>query len=602
MGPRLSTTTTPAVPKSNRRPEPSGTGRRLSIWYGVLIFILIIFTARLFYLQIIRHDYYRAQALADQLKEYIIPAERGTIKAKSGSGEVPLVLNEKLYTLYADPVFIKNVRDSADKVAAVMGAKADDYEKKMKTPITRYVVLERRLSEDQRKKIEGLKLPGIGTQPQNYRTYPQGSLAAQVLGFVNNDGEGAYGVEQALDETLKGVPGKLKAITDAEGVPLAASRDNIQVDPKPGKDIVLTLDLGIQKQLEAILKQGLDNSKSASGGALIMEADSGAIRAMANFPTYDPAQYFKNTDAQAFNNALVSSPLEVGSIMKVLTVPAALDQGVVKSDTSYSDPNHWNLDGHEITNIEEIGGPGTRSITDILNRSINTGAVWLLMQMGGKTGQVTDSARERWHDYMVNRYRLGQTTGIEQGYEAEGSIPDPKKGYALQLTYANTSFGQAMTATPLQMAAALAAILNGGTYYRPTLVDNTIDASGKAQIQKPEALRSGVVSPQVGQDLKVMLEYAVAHHSFKKPFPANFSVGGKTGTAQIANPAGGYYDDRFNGTYVGFVGGDKVQYVIAVRVNEPKVGKYAGSGAAQPIFGDLAHMLINDFNVIPRSL
>ena len=592
MGPRPRAATTPSQPKSNRR---------LTIWYGVLIIILAIFIARLFYLQVIRHDYYRAQALADQLKEYKIEAERGVIKAKSGSGQVPLVLNEKLYTLYADPVFIKNAHDSADKVATVMGAKTDDYEKLMKSRGTRYAVLARRVSEDQKKRITSLKLPGVGTQAQNYRTYPQGSLAAQVLGFVNDDGQGSYGVEQALDETLKGVPGKLKAITDAEGVPLAASRDNIQVDPRPGKDIVLTLDLGMQKQLEAILKQGLDSSKSASGGALIMEANTGAVRAMANFPTYDPASYFKNADAQVFNNALVSSPLEVGSIMKVLTIPAALDQGVVKLDTTYSDPNHWNLDGHEITNIEEIGGPGTHSVTDILNRSINTGAVWLLMQMGGKTGQVTDSARERWHDYMVNRYRLGQPTGIEQGYEAEGFIPDPKEGYALQLTYANTSFGQAMTATPLQMAAALAAILNGGTYYRPTLVDNTIDASGKVEAQKPEALRSGVVSPQVGQELKSMMEYAVAHHSFKKPFPANFSVGGKTGTAQIANPAGGYYEDRFNGTYVGFVGGDKVQYVIAVRVNEPKLGKYAGSGAAQPIFGDLAHMLTNDFNVIPKS-
>src|SRR3989344_5316799 len=592
MGPRPRAATTPSQPKSNRR---------LTIWYGVLIIILAIFIARLFYLQVIRHDYYRAQALADQLKEYKIEAERGVIKAKSGSGQVPLVLNEKLYTLYADPVFIKNAHDSADKVATVMGAKTDDYEKLMKSRGTRYAVLARRVSEDQKKRITSLKLPGVGTQAQNYRTYPQGSLAAQVLGFVNDDGQGSYGVEQALDETLKGVPGKLKAITDAEGVPLAASRDNIQVDPRPGKDIVLTLDLGMQKQLEAILKQGLDSSKSASGGALIMEADSGAIRAMANLPTYNPAEYFNVSDAQRFNNATVSSPLEVGSVMKTLTISAALDLGVVKADTTYADPNRWKLDDHEITNIEEIGGPGTRSMTDILNRSINTGAVWLLMQMGGKTGEVTQTARERWHDYMVNRYRLGKPTGIEQGYEAEGFIPDPKSGYALQLTYANTAFGQAMTATPLQLSAALASILNGGTYYRPTLIDSIIDSSGKAEPKKPEALRTSVVKPSVGSELKAIMEYSVAHHTFKKPFPANFSVGGKTGTAQIANPAGGYYDNRYNGIYLGFVGGDRVQYVIAVRVNEPKVGKYAGSGAAQPLFGELAQMLINDFKVTPRS-
>ena len=592
MGPRLNTATAPSAPKS---------GRRLSIWYGVLIFILAVFVARLFYLQIIRHDYYRSQALSDQLKEYAVPAERGIISARSGSGIVPLVLNEKLYTLFADPVFIKNASDTAKKVAAVTSASATDYEKLMQTKDSRYVVLTRRLSEDQKKQISALKLPGVGTQAQNYRTYPQGSLASQVLGFVNNDGKGTYGIEQALDKSLTGTPGKLKAITDAQGVPLAASRDNVQISPQNGKDLVLTLDLGMQRQLETILKQGLDNSKSDSGGALIMEADTGAIRAMANLPTYNPAEYFKVSDAQRFNNAVVSSPLEVGSVMKTLTVSAALDLGVVKADATYADPNHWNLDNHEITNIEEIGGPGTRSVTDILNRSINTGAVWLLMQMGGKTGEVTQTARERWHDYMVNRYRLDKPTGIEQGYEAGGSIPDPKSGYALQLTYANTAFGQAMTATPLQMATALASILNGGTYYRPTLIDRTVDDSGKIELQKPESLRTGVVKPNVGLELKAIMEYSVTHHTFKKPFPANFSVGGKTGTAQIANPAGGYYGDRYNGTYLGFVGGDKVQYVIAVRVNEPKVGKYAGSGAAQPIFGDLAHMLIDNFNVVPKS-
>lgn len=578
---------------------------RLAVWYYLLILILAIFIARLFYLQIIRYDYYHAQALADQQKEYVIPATRGTISARSGSGTVPLVLNEKLYTLYADPVYIKNVADSAKKVAAITGGDASEYQKAMTTKDTRFVVLARRVSEDKKKQITDLKLPGVGTQAQDYRTYPQDSLAAQVLGFMNNDGKGTYGVEQAEDGKLSGTPGKLKAITDAQGVPLAASRDNVQVDPKPGKDVVLTLDLGMQKQLEAILKRGLDKVSSKSGSALIMDVDSGAIRAMANYPTYNPAQYFEVTDNSVFNNAAVSSPLEVGSIMKTLTASAALDQGVIQADTTYSDPSRWELDGHTITNIEEDGGPGVHSISDILNLSINTGATWMLMQMGGKTGEVTQTARDRWHDYMVNHFNLGKLTGVEQGYEASGYVPDPNKGYALQLTYANTSFGQAMTATPLQMAAALAAVLNGGTYWRPTLIDQIVDSSGKAQPQKPEALRTGVVKPQVGEQLKSMLEYALKEH-YKAGFSYlnfsdNFSVGGKTGTAQIADPAGGYYAELFNGTYVGFVGGDRVQYVIFVRVNEPHGVKYAGSGAAQPIFGDLAHMLIDNFNVVPKS-
>jgi len=585
--------------------RPPSANRRLNVWYGVLILVIAIIIGRLFYLQVIRHDHYRQAALSDQLKESIIPAERGIIEAHETSGVVPIVLNQKLYTLYADPLFIKNPHDSAVKTAAITHGDAGQYESLMKTKDSRYAILAKRLSEDQNRQILGLKLPGIGTQAQDYRTYPQGNLASQVLGFVNNDGQGTYGIEQALDAQLAGKPGELKAITDAAGVPLAASRDNIQIDPKNGSNVVLTIDLGMQKQLETILKAGLDKAHSGSGSALIIDPNSGAVKAMANWPTYDPSQYYNVTDASLFTNAAVSSPLEVGSIMKILTASAALDQGVIKQDTTYYDPSHWLLDGHEITNIEEDGGAGTRSIAQILDLSINTGATWMLMQMGGQTGTVTQTARDKWHDYMVNHFQLGKPTGIEQGYESPGYIPPPDQGYALQLTYANTAFGQAMTATPLQMAAAASSILNGGTYYQPRLVDQTIDSSGKTTTKKPVVVRRDVVSSQVSQEMQSLMEYVVHSHYLSGftylTFPGNYIVGGKTGTAQIADPAGGYYADKYNGTYIGFVGGDKPQYVIVVRVNQPNIGGYAGSGAAQPIFSDLAHMLIDDFNVTPKS-
>lgn len=583
-----------------------GANRRLLVWYGALLLVIALVIVRLFYLQVVRHDYYRQQALNDQLREYSIASERGVIKAYEAGSIVPLVLNQKLYTLYADPSFIKDPSREAAKTAAVTHGDASHYEKLMKVKNSRYQILAKRLSEEQKDKIAALKLPGVGTQAQDYRTYPQGNLAAQILGFVNNDGKGTYGIEQALDKELTGTPGRLKAITDAAGVPLAASNDNIQIDPKNGDNVVLTIDLGMQKQLETILKAGLDKAKSKSGSAIIMDPTTGAIKAMANWPSYDPSQYYNVDNPSVFTNAAVSSPLEVGSIMKTLTAAAALDQGVIKPDTTYYDPAHWLLDGSEITNIEEDGGAGTRSIAQILDLSINTGATWMLMQMGGKTGEVTKTARDRWHDYMVNHYRLGQPTGIEQGYESAGYIPEPDKGYALQLTYANTSFGQAMTATPLQMAAALSSIINGGTYYQPHLVDQTINSEGKATPKKPNVIRRGVVSAQVSTQMQSLMEYVVRNHyetgGFRYlNFPDNYIVGGKTGTAQIANPDGGYYADKYNGTYIGFVGGDKPQYVIATRVNEPGIGGYAGSGAAQPIFADVAHMLINDFNVTPKS-
>ncbi len=543
--------------------------------------------------------------MTSQLKQYSIAPERGIIKAYEAGKQVPLVLNQKLYTLYADPKFIKNASEDSLKLAAIIGGNPQEYSNLMGTKL-RYVILAKRLSEDQANKIKALKLPGIGTQALDYRTYPQGVLAAQVLGFVNNDGIGTYGVEQFLNKQLSGTPGELKAITDASGVPLAASKENIQVDPINGSDIVLTIDLGMQKQLETILKAGLDKAKSQSGSALIMDANTGAIKAMANWPSYDPGQYYTVSDASLFTNPSVSSPLEIGSTMKTMTVAAGLDQGVIKPDTTYSDPSHWPLDGHEITNIEEDGGAGTRSIAQVLDLSINTGATWVLMQMGGKTGEVNQTARDRWHDYMVNHFQLGKPTNIEQGYEAAGYIPDPDKGYALQLTYANTAFGQAMTATITQLAAAVSSIVNGGTYYQPTLVDQVIDPTGKVTKKSPTIVKQGVVSAQTSQQMQALMEYVVRNHyqngGFRYlNFPDNYIVGGKTGTAEVANPTGGYYTDKYNGTYVGFVGGDRPQYVISVRINEPGIGGYAGSGAAQPVFSDLAHMLINDFNVTPKS-
>ena len=581
------------------------SNRRINVWYVALVIILVVFVARLFYLQIVKHDYYQSSALATQLKEYEIPAERGTIKAYENGSVVPLVLNEKLYTLFADPTFVIDPDSDAAKLAAISKGDATAYAKAMRMPNTRYMVLTKRLSEEQKNQITQLKLPGIGTQAQDYRVYSQGSLAAQLLGFVNNDGEGKYGVEQALNETLAGTPGELKAVTDAEGVPLAASKDNIEIAPKNGSQVILTIDVGMQKQLETLLKAGLDRVKSTSGSALILDPNSGAVKAMANWPTYNPSKYFEVSDQNRFNNAAVSSPLEVGSSMKSLTVSAALDLGVVKPSTSYYDPGKWKLDDHEITNIEEVGGAGSRTVGDIITRSINTGATWMLMQMGGKTGEVNKQARERWHDYMVNHFQLGKPTGIEQGYEASGSIPDPNNGYALQLTYANTAFGQAMTATPLQMAAALSGVVNGGTYYQPRLVDQTIKPDGQVEDKTPKVIQEEVVSKQTSSQVRKLLSNAVkqkvANGISYLRFPSGYEVGGKTGTAQIANPAGGYYDYKFNGTYVGFVGGDKPEYVIVVRVDEPKIGKYAGSAAAQPLFADIVHMLINNFNVTPKA-
>jgi len=226
------------------------------------------------------------------------------------------------------------------------------------------------------------------------------------------------------------------------------------------------------------------------------------------------------------------------------------------------------------------------------------------MQMGG--GQLDAKGRDAWYDYLTKHYMLGKPTGIEQGYEAVPPVTPPQdNGSGIDLTYANMAFGQAIQLTALQMAAADSSVLNGGTYYKPTLVDQYIEPSGEAVINKPQVEDSNVVSPKVSQELWPLMEYVVQQHEIDGfpylNFPSNYMVGGKTGTAQIAQPGGGYYANKYNGTYVGFVGGDKPQYVIVVYNIQPNVPGYAGSYGGQPVFSDIAHMLINNSFVTPKS-
>lgn len=580
--------------------------KRIRIWHGLIIAIIAVFGLRLFYIQVIQYDYFKSAALSDQLRQYEIPASRGTIKAYNGDNIVPIVLNQKLYTLFADPNYIedKDLSRYEKEVVNVLGGQPSDYTAKLKKKDTHYSVLGRKLSEDQSKKVRALKLPGLGTDEQEYRTYPQGQLASQLLGFVNGENKGRYGIEQALNDKLSGTPGQLKAITDVRGVPLVASKDNIQTSAVSGDDVVLSIDMAMQVQMEQILKQKAEQTKSELLSAIIMDPRTGQIKAMANFPTYDPTKISDVKDPAVLQNAVVSNSIEPGSIMKALTTAAALDQGVIKSNTSFYDPARYTINGYTITNIEEDGGPRQQSVASTLALSLNTGVTWELMQMGG--GSVNEKAIKAWHEYMANRYLFGAKTGVEQGYESGGIVPaaNPKKP-AIALTYANTSFGQGVTMTALQAAAALSAVVNGGTYYKPTLVDQVIDGQGKTHKQKPNVIKKDVVSAKTSAEMIPLLEQVVTHYykdGFKYlNFGDQYSVGGKTGTAQIAKPTGGYDENDFNGTYTGFVGGDQPEYVVVVFNNKPKVAGYAGSRAGMPVFADLVHMLINNGFVDPKS-
>jgi stage V sporulation protein D (sporulation-specific penicillin-binding protein) len=577
--------------------------KRIRIIYTVLVIVFSVFILRLFYLQVIKHDYYQQAANNDQLKQYSIPAQRGLIEANSGSQIVPIVLNQTLYTLFADPPFIKTPGQDAAKIAKIIGGNTNTYTQQMKTSNTQYVILAKQITQSQSDAILKLSLPGIDTTGQDYRTYPDGQLASQLLGFVDGNGVGQYGIEQALNSTLSGTPGEVKAVTDAQGIPLVGDKNNILKQPVNGSNVNLTINLGIQQQLEGILASGLKKVNSTSGSALIINPNNGNIVAMTNYPTYNPTNYGNVSNPSVYQNATVDTPLEPGSVMKTLTVSAALNLGAISSPSeTFNDPGSYSIDGSEITDIAQDSGvdKGTISVTSILVNSLNTGATWMLMQMGG--GQINNKARANWYNYMVNHFHLGAATGIQQGYEAAGYVPNPSTGPALDLTYANTAFGQAVTVTPLQLAAAVSAVLNGGTYYIPNLVQSIQNpTTGQTTYEQPKVWKTNIVKPLVGQQLESIMEAVVNTNYYfyqMSQTPAGYIVGGKTGTAQIAQPSGGYYANLFNGTFIGFVGTNKPQYVIMVEVNQPHIPEnsidtYAGAGAAAPIFGQISKMLID---------
>lgn len=579
---------------------------RTRLWYGFIMVIFAVFAVRLFYTQVIRYEHYKAMALSDQTREYDVIPERGRIYAQLGGQSIPLVVNQKLYTVFADPSIIKHPEKTAAIVAPILELDVQTVTEKLKTKNTRYVVLKKKVTPEKNKQLLSGKYAGIATQQVNYRVYPQGTMAAQVLGFVNDDGEGKYGLEQSLDSSLAGKKGRLKAITDVNGVPLAASSDNLLIQPEAGKNVMLTIDVGMQEQVERIVKTAQEKFRSKNVSALVMETNTGAIKAMANYPTFDPANYQQVEDGTVFQNYSVATPIEPGSITKILTVAAGIDKGVISEGTSYYDPGRWVIDDAKVLNVAEGTGTGTQSIKSLLNLSLNTGATWTLMQLGG--GKLSQQGRQTLHDYFVDRYRLGQKTGIEQGYEGIGFVPEPEdKDNGINITYANMSFGQAYAASALQMGASLSAIVNGGTYYQPRLVQGTADETGVMIKKEPVILANDVVSKNTSQSMVRLLDYVTeAHADGGFPymrFDSKYSVGGKTGTAQITDEKTHLYrEDVFNGTFMGYVGGDKPQYTIVVYNIEPRgYGGFAGAQTGQPLFAEIAHMLINNFDVSPKS-
>ncbi|HSE61055.1 MAG TPA: penicillin-binding transpeptidase domain-containing protein, partial [Candidatus Saccharimonadales bacterium] len=356
-----------------------------------------IFVVRLFYLQIVQHDYYISEATKEHITKFTIPAKRGLIYARDGKSEfAPLVLNEPVFTAYADPRYVKDIEKVKTMLHRVAGGNlVSKFEDGLKDTSRQYVVLARNLNKQQAELLKKEKLSGLGLQEAEKRVYPENQLGAQVLGFVNGEGRGQYGLEEGMDLQLSGTAGTLKAVTDVYGIPLSVGADSVQTPAQNGRNVVLSIDRNVQNKVEQALKHGLEKSKATKGSVLVMDPNTGQILAMANLPTFNPNEYDKVSDYTMFQNRVISDPYEPGSVIKALTMAAGLDSGTIEPGTTYNNTGRVQIDDATITNV--LTSPrGTVTMTQVLEYSFNTGAVWVLQQFGG--GAVNAKAKEKLYD------------------------------------------------------------------------------------------------------------------------------------------------------------------------------------------------------------
>lgn len=561
-----------------------------------LFLVLAIFIVRLFYIQVIEHDKYAAQADQMQINKRTINPERGEFFVRDRDGTLsPLVLNQTVYTVFADPTQIKDAGKIRDLIKKVAGGQAltNNFDKLGDTT-TQYVVLARQVTHTQAKRIREADLKGVGLQATSRRIYPEGSLAAQTLGFVNVDGQGQYGIEQYLNKELTGEPGVLQSVTDVRHIPLTIGAHDVSVPAKNGTDYVLSIDRSIQAHAERSLEEGLRRVNATKGSVAVMEIDTGRILAMANLPSYDPANYNKVTDTAIFQNTITMRPYEPGSVIKPFTISASMNVGSIGRYATFHNTGCIKVADAEICNLYRQVDGQTLDIADILRYSLNTGAVWALEQMGG--GDINLTARQRLYDYFTANYRFVQKTNIEVSGEAIGSIMKPDSSNGAKVTYSNMTFGQGINVTMIQIIAAFSAVINGGTYYQPTLILGTINKNGELVEQKPKVVATGVLKSEISKDLKEMLRAIRTSSAYLSQVDRGYYVGGKSGTAETVDPATGKYGGQTIGSYLGFIGDETgaPKYAIIVRVDDGHVaaGSTTGSAAAQPIFDTISQFVI----------
>ncbi|MCX6720402.1 MAG: penicillin-binding protein 2 [Candidatus Staskawiczbacteria bacterium] len=554
----------------------------------VFIFILLFGAAiisRLFFLQIIERKLYESQALGQQTTFSNVVGTRGQIfcensqetKGVQGSGEVKsLAINKDSWTISASP---KDIPDK-QKFAELLSQITKQTVKQILTLLdgsNSYAVLQKDLSGEQLDEIKALNLKGLSWQNIPDRFYPQGEMASQTIGFLGGAGSGQYGVEGYYEDVLKGKSG---VVVEKSGIGSLFS-NNSQISLN-GSDLYLTIDYNIQFQAEELLKQEQKKNDIDSGQIIVMRPDTGKILALAEFPSFNPNQYSREADLNIFQNSAVQKLFEPGSIMKPFTMAAALNEGKITPDTTYTDTGVVDFGKYQIHNFANEKY-GLQTMTQVLESSINTGAVYAEQQIPHKT----------FFNYLDN-FGFFQKTGVDLQGETYSSNYLLKNGPDVE--YATASFGQGIELTPLQIARGFCAIANGGKLVKPYMVEKIIN--GKDEVKTRPDVSDPIISKQTASQLNMMLINVVDKGFNSVAKIPGYYLAGKTGTAQVPLKNGkGYEQDKTIQSFVGYGPALNPQFLIMVKLDNPKVPK--SSLSAVPVFKKLAQYIINYWQIPP---
>jgi cell division protein FtsI (penicillin-binding protein 3) len=547
--------------------------RRIRLLLAALTLAFAGLLLRATWLQGVRAESLSRLGQTQHRETVALPAGRGTIYDRAG---VELGLGERATTVYANPKQIANPRAAALAVERTLGLDAARVYPLLADRTRGFVYVERQADPAQAASLQRLKLSGFGFYPEEKRSYPQRSVAAQVLGYVGIDGDGLSGLELGFDRELAGRAGKETIVKDPSGRVIDVQQERPET---PGRDVFLTLDHSIQANAEEVLRQTVQKWHAKSASAIVLDPRTGAVLAMAVQPGYD-ANRFPSAPRDLQRNRTVTDTYEPGSTFKLITVGAALSERLVSPSTRFTLPYSLKVADRVIHDAEERGTVNY-SVAQILAHSSNIGAIELA-EMLGRT------RISKW----ISRFGFGRVTGIDYPGESPGIVLAPDKWSGS--TIGNVPIGQGIAVTPVQMAAAYAAVANGGIWSRPHLVDHVAGGA------RPSLYRRRLVSPRIAKELMLMLKDVVAEGTGQTAAMPGYQVAGKTGTAQKPDSHGGYATGRYVASFVGIVPASRPRFVVLVTVDEPQ-GAIWGGVVAAPAFQQIARFDLQYLEVPPDA-